>query len=102
MQLLQERVRTDPDGRGLAAAVGYRAPHPQRQHRVGVCVALLEAREVREFGVLKQPTPNILDRKKVSHRYPVSQCERRLGLGGLGTSEMTRGRVKYLVQSPYM
>ena len=30
VQLLQERVRADPDRRSLAAAVGYRTPHPQR------------------------------------------------------------------------
>jgi hypothetical protein len=30
VQLLQERVGADPDGRSLAAAVSYRTPHPQR------------------------------------------------------------------------
>jgi hypothetical protein len=31
-------------------------------------MALAEVCEVREFGMLKQTTPDILDREKVSHR----------------------------------
>lgn len=31
-------------------------------------MALVEVCEVREFGMLKQTTPDILDREKVSHR----------------------------------
>src|SRR5207302_1535554 len=37
-------------------------------HRVGVRMALLEVCEVRELGMLKEPTTDVLGRKKVSHR----------------------------------
>ena len=49
------------------------APHPQRQHRVGVRMALLEIGEVREFGMLEQTPPDILGGEKVSHWAAVSQ-----------------------------
>lgn len=72
VHLSQERVRPDPHGCGLPAAVRFRAPHSQWQYCVSVGVVLFEVREVGEVGMLDQTTPHILVCKKTGHRLAVS------------------------------
>ena len=61
-------------------------------------MTLLEVCEVREFGMLKQPTSNVRDSKKVNHRSPAIAAHMHESTPAPGREEGIRrpGRLRWL------